>query len=238
MRERIYYTLPLENCLALLMQIKSDVERQGDLIRLLIKEVEGAAFTDIEDVVTFVKWLDDKLSRLVRRAPGTLGCSDYRLIRARWTCSIVLIWCSPLGPLPRFAGRRARCAEALRVAGAEGGRAPGGSVRLLRPQEAGGRGRVVPRRHNAALRRGAKKVAGTLREVSVPIISSLMRGRVKGVRCPPLFSSHMAYCDRNAGCSTACTKTSRASGTLPRAGTPGSRSRRSGCNRTPVSYAR
>ena len=47
-------------------QIKSDVERQGDFIRFLIKEVEGAAFTDIEDVVTFVKWLDDELSRLVR----------------------------------------------------------------------------------------------------------------------------------------------------------------------------
>jgi hypothetical protein len=47
-------------------QIKSDVERQGDFIRFLIKEVEGAAFVDIEDVVTFVKWLDDELSRLVR----------------------------------------------------------------------------------------------------------------------------------------------------------------------------
>jgi hypothetical protein len=51
------------------MQIKSDVERQGDFIRFLIKEVEGAAFAGIEDVVTFVKWLDDELSRLVR----TLG---------------------------------------------------------------------------------------------------------------------------------------------------------------------
>ena len=47
-------------------QIKSDVERQGDFIRFLIKEVEGAAFVDIEDVVSFVKWLDDELSRLVR----------------------------------------------------------------------------------------------------------------------------------------------------------------------------
>jgi len=27
--------------------------------------VEGAAFTDIEDVVRFVKWLDDELSYLV-----------------------------------------------------------------------------------------------------------------------------------------------------------------------------
>lgn len=50
------------------VQIKSDVERQGDFIRFLIKEVEGAAFVDIEDVVTFVKWLDVELSRLVNLA--------------------------------------------------------------------------------------------------------------------------------------------------------------------------
>lgn len=50
------------------------MERQGDFIRFLIKEVEGAAFVDIEDVVTFVKWLDNELSRLVRtvRARGTI----------------------------------------------------------------------------------------------------------------------------------------------------------------------
>jgi Wiskott-Aldrich syndrome protein len=48
------------------LQIRSDVERQGDLIRFLIKEVEAAAFAGIEDVVTFVKWLDDQLSRLVQ----------------------------------------------------------------------------------------------------------------------------------------------------------------------------
>jgi len=41
------------------------VETQGDFIRYLIKEVESAAFTDIEDVVPFVKWLDDELSYLV-----------------------------------------------------------------------------------------------------------------------------------------------------------------------------
>ena len=46
-------------------QIKTDVETQGDFIRFLIKEVENAAFTDIEDVVPFVKWLDDELSFLV-----------------------------------------------------------------------------------------------------------------------------------------------------------------------------
>jgi Wiskott-Aldrich syndrome protein len=54
------------------LQIRSDVERQGDLIRFLIKEVEAAAFTGIEDVVAFVKWLDDELSRLVRPNPRVL----------------------------------------------------------------------------------------------------------------------------------------------------------------------
>ncbi|XP_066314651.1 protein INCREASED PETAL GROWTH ANISOTROPY 1-like [Miscanthus floridulus] len=55
----------IENRSAHLLAIKSDVERQGDFIRFLIKEVEGAAFVDIDDVVSFVKWLDDELSRLV-----------------------------------------------------------------------------------------------------------------------------------------------------------------------------
>ena len=41
------------------------METQGDFIRFLIKEVENAAFTNIEDVVPFVKWLDDELSYLV-----------------------------------------------------------------------------------------------------------------------------------------------------------------------------
>ncbi|XP_075523201.1 protein INCREASED PETAL GROWTH ANISOTROPY 1-like [Primulina tabacum] len=48
-----------------LLAIKTDVETQGDFIRFLIKEVEDAAFTDIEDIVPFVKWLDDELSFLV-----------------------------------------------------------------------------------------------------------------------------------------------------------------------------
>ncbi|PIN18849.1 hypothetical protein CDL12_08478 [Handroanthus impetiginosus] len=55
----------IENRSAHLLAIKTDVETQGDFIRSLIKEVQGAAFTDIEDVVAFVKWLDDELSYLV-----------------------------------------------------------------------------------------------------------------------------------------------------------------------------
>ncbi|XP_041025797.1 protein CHUP1, chloroplastic-like [Juglans microcarpa x Juglans regia] len=55
----------IENRSTHLIAIKSDVETQGDFIRFLIKEVENAAFADIEDVVPFVKWLDDELSYLV-----------------------------------------------------------------------------------------------------------------------------------------------------------------------------
>ncbi|KAM1045684.1 hypothetical protein PS1_036945 [Malus domestica] len=55
----------IENRSAHLLAIKTDVEMQGDFIRFLIKEVENAAFSDINDVVPFVKWLDDELSYLV-----------------------------------------------------------------------------------------------------------------------------------------------------------------------------
>ncbi|CAN6912990.1 hypothetical protein Bca4012_087340 [Brassica carinata] len=55
----------IENRSVYLLAIKTDVETQGDFIRFLIKEVENAAFLDIEDVVSFVKWLDDELSYLV-----------------------------------------------------------------------------------------------------------------------------------------------------------------------------
>ncbi|CAG7897902.1 hypothetical protein HID58_029482 [Brassica napus] len=55
----------IENRSVYLLAIKTDVETQGEFIRFLIKEVENAAFSDIEDVVPFVKWLDDELSYLV-----------------------------------------------------------------------------------------------------------------------------------------------------------------------------
>ncbi|CAK7350437.1 unnamed protein product [Dovyalis caffra] len=55
----------IENRSTHLLAIKTDVEIQGDFIRFLIKEVENAAFTNIEDVIPFVKWLDDELSYLV-----------------------------------------------------------------------------------------------------------------------------------------------------------------------------
>ncbi|KAM0939487.1 putative protein CHUP1 [Dioscorea sansibarensis] len=55
----------IENRSAHLLAIKTDVETQGDFIRFLIKEVNNAAFSNIEDLVAFVKWLDDELSFLV-----------------------------------------------------------------------------------------------------------------------------------------------------------------------------
>lgn len=47
------------------MQIKADVETQGDFVNSLIREVNNAVYRDIEDVVAFVKWLDDELCFLV-----------------------------------------------------------------------------------------------------------------------------------------------------------------------------
>lgn len=46
------------------LQIKSDVETQGDFINFLTKEVENATYREISDVEAFVKWLDEELSYL------------------------------------------------------------------------------------------------------------------------------------------------------------------------------
>ncbi|VFQ97420.1 unnamed protein product [Cuscuta campestris] len=48
-----------------LLAIKADVETQGEFVNSLIREVNNATFSDIEDVVAFVKWLDDELCFLV-----------------------------------------------------------------------------------------------------------------------------------------------------------------------------
>ncbi|KAI3936883.1 hypothetical protein MKW92_027093 [Papaver armeniacum] len=55
----------IENKSSHLLAIKCDVANRGDFIRNLIKQVENANFAKIEDVVAFVKWLDDELSTLV-----------------------------------------------------------------------------------------------------------------------------------------------------------------------------
>ncbi|KAL8109791.1 protein CHUP1, chloroplastic-like [Apium graveolens] len=55
----------IENRSSHLIAIKADVETQGEFVNFLIKEVNEAVFQDIEDVVAFVKWLDDELCFLV-----------------------------------------------------------------------------------------------------------------------------------------------------------------------------
>ncbi|KAK1295149.1 hypothetical protein QJS10_CPA16g01767 [Acorus calamus] len=47
-----------------LLAIKADVEMKGDFIRSLIQKIQSATYTDIEDVLTFIDWLDGQLSCL------------------------------------------------------------------------------------------------------------------------------------------------------------------------------
>lgn len=47
------------------LQIKADIETKGEFINGLIDKVLVAAYTDIEDVLKFVDWLDFQLSSLV-----------------------------------------------------------------------------------------------------------------------------------------------------------------------------
>ncbi|XP_031101114.1 protein CHUP1, chloroplastic [Ipomoea triloba] len=55
----------IENRSTHLLAVKSDVETHGEAIEALLREVESAAFTEISEVETFVKWLDGELSSLV-----------------------------------------------------------------------------------------------------------------------------------------------------------------------------
>ncbi|KAG0492520.1 hypothetical protein HPP92_005918 [Vanilla planifolia] len=55
----------IENRSSYLLAIKADVETQGEFVNYLIKEVNNAIYQDVEDVVAFVKWLDDELCFLV-----------------------------------------------------------------------------------------------------------------------------------------------------------------------------
>ena len=47
------------------MQVKADVDTQGDFVQSLATEVRAASFTSINDWVSFVNWLDEELSFLV-----------------------------------------------------------------------------------------------------------------------------------------------------------------------------
>ncbi|XP_044508715.1 protein CHUP1, chloroplastic-like [Mangifera indica] len=55
----------IENRSSHLLAIKADVATQGEFVNSLIKEVNNAVYQSIEDVVAFVKWLDDELCFLV-----------------------------------------------------------------------------------------------------------------------------------------------------------------------------
>lgn len=45
--------------------MKADVETQGDFVTSLATEVRASSFTDVNDLVAFVNWLDEELSFLV-----------------------------------------------------------------------------------------------------------------------------------------------------------------------------
>ncbi|CAD5163388.1 unnamed protein product [Musa acuminata subsp. malaccensis] len=54
----------LQNRSAHLLAIKADVETKGHLIKHLIKKVRSVSFASMEEVLTFVDWLDGELSTL------------------------------------------------------------------------------------------------------------------------------------------------------------------------------
>ncbi|KAM7270208.1 hypothetical protein ACFE04_029422 [Oxalis oulophora] len=55
----------IENRSTFLLAVKADVETQGDFVQSLASEVRAASFSDVEDLVAFVSWLDEELSFLV-----------------------------------------------------------------------------------------------------------------------------------------------------------------------------
>ncbi|CAH2045506.1 unnamed protein product [Thlaspi arvense] len=55
----------IENRSTFLLAVKADVETQGDFVQSLATEVRAASFTNIEDLLAFVSWLDEELSFLV-----------------------------------------------------------------------------------------------------------------------------------------------------------------------------
>jgi hypothetical protein len=49
-----------------MIQVKADVETQGEFVESLANEVRAVSFVHIDDAVAFVNWLDEELSFLVR----------------------------------------------------------------------------------------------------------------------------------------------------------------------------
>lgn len=48
------------------MQIKADVETKAEFVNNLINKIHTSTYTGVEQVLTFVDWLDQQLSTLVR----------------------------------------------------------------------------------------------------------------------------------------------------------------------------
>ncbi|CAN0876531.1 Protein CHUP1, chloroplastic [Linum grandiflorum] len=55
----------IENRSTFLLAVKADVETQGDFVQSLATEVRAASFSNINDLLAFVNWLDEELSFLV-----------------------------------------------------------------------------------------------------------------------------------------------------------------------------
>lgn len=55
----------IQNKSSFLLAVKADVETQGDFVQSLATEVRAASFMSIEDLLSFVNWLDEELSFLV-----------------------------------------------------------------------------------------------------------------------------------------------------------------------------
>ncbi|XP_057765680.1 protein CHUP1, chloroplastic isoform X2 [Salvia miltiorrhiza] len=55
----------IENRSSFLLAVKADVETQGEFVQSLASEVRAASFTNIDDLLAFVNWLDEELSFLV-----------------------------------------------------------------------------------------------------------------------------------------------------------------------------
>ncbi|XP_019177562.1 PREDICTED: protein CHUP1, chloroplastic [Ipomoea nil] len=55
----------IANKSSFLLAVKADVETQGDFVQSLASEIRAASFSNIDDLVAFVNWLDEELSFLV-----------------------------------------------------------------------------------------------------------------------------------------------------------------------------
>lgn len=58
----------------MILQIKADIETKGEFVNGLIQKIQAAAFSDIEEVLNFVDWLDNELSSLVSLGAYSNSC--------------------------------------------------------------------------------------------------------------------------------------------------------------------